>query len=139
MQDAKKQDPESPVSSRPTPTLGSMGAAVKHAYPRPLLLKAFPHVCRWIDPFIFPSVVASQIFLSPVLFERRAPLVSLTTILAMNGFAPGTRVFWWDGQGNTVYGTVRTVSRGADNTVYLDINRDSGGAVRLPASSVQKV
>ncbi|KAJ7074270.1 hypothetical protein C8F01DRAFT_1242531 [Mycena amicta] len=58
----------------------------------------------------------------------------------MNGFPqPGTRVFYWDGAGKTVYGTVQTVARSSDGTVIVDIRNDNGTSIRLPATVIQKV
>lgn len=63
-----------------------------------------------------------------------------TAILAMNNqFLVGTHVCFWDGAGQTVYGTVRQVVRGADGTVYLEIATTTGRSVTLPAAAVQKV
>ncbi|KAJ7731315.1 hypothetical protein DFH07DRAFT_847414, partial [Mycena maculata] len=53
-------------------------------------------------------------------------------------FPTGTRVFFWDGQGQTVRGTVERISRAADGTVFLDVKEDGGRTVSMPAASVTK-
>ncbi|KAJ6547062.1 hypothetical protein B0H19DRAFT_1266017 [Mycena capillaripes] len=53
-------------------------------------------------------------------------------------FPQGTRVFYWNGAGQTVYGTVQQVARTADGTIVVNIRTDSGQTVALPASSVTK-
>jgi len=57
----------------------------------------------------------------------------------MNMFPAGTRVFYWNGAGQTVYGTVQQVARAADGTVIVNIRTESGQNVSLPATSVNKV
>ncbi|KAJ7731313.1 hypothetical protein DFH07DRAFT_847404 [Mycena maculata] len=53
-------------------------------------------------------------------------------------FPAGTCVFFWDGKGQTVRGTVERISRAADGTVFLDVKEDGGRTVSMPAASVTK-
>ncbi|KAJ7776082.1 hypothetical protein B0H14DRAFT_2964256 [Mycena olivaceomarginata] len=57
----------------------------------------------------------------------------------MNMFPPGTRVFYWNGAGQTVYGTVKQMAHTGDGTMVVNIRNDNGETVDLPASSVHKV
>ncbi|KAJ7772765.1 hypothetical protein B0H14DRAFT_2966136 [Mycena olivaceomarginata] len=57
----------------------------------------------------------------------------------MNMFPPGTRVFYWNGAEQTVYGTVKQVAQTGDGTMVVNICNDNGESVDLPASSVHKV
>ncbi|KAJ7093242.1 hypothetical protein C8R44DRAFT_815954 [Mycena epipterygia] len=54
-------------------------------------------------------------------------------------FPAGTRVWFWNGSGQPIYGSVTSSTRSADGTVLLTITTDSGQRVSLPASSVAKV
>ncbi|KAJ7635389.1 hypothetical protein FB45DRAFT_1026271 [Roridomyces roridus] len=51
-------------------------------------------------------------------------------------FQSGMRVFFWDGKGQTVCGTVQGVSRATDGTVVLSVRQDSGRMINVPAASV---
>ncbi|KAJ7882192.1 hypothetical protein B0H14DRAFT_2703934 [Mycena olivaceomarginata] len=57
----------------------------------------------------------------------------------MNMFLPGTRVFYWNGAGQTVYGTVKKVAQTGDGTMVVNICNKNDESVDLPASSVHKV
>ncbi|KAJ6500504.1 hypothetical protein C8R45DRAFT_977971, partial [Mycena sanguinolenta] len=48
----------------------------------------------------------------------------------------GTRVFYWAGNGGTVYGTVQQVQRASDGTVMVYIRTDAGTQVTLPYASL---
>ncbi|KAJ7470274.1 hypothetical protein FB451DRAFT_330979 [Mycena latifolia] len=64
---------------------------------------------------------------------------SETAILAMNTFPAGTRVFYWAGGGQAVYGVVQRTTRGADGTVYVVISTGPNQSVTLPAVAVHIV
>ncbi|KAJ7757857.1 hypothetical protein B0H14DRAFT_2976362 [Mycena olivaceomarginata] len=49
-------------------------------------------------------------------------------------FLPGTRVFYWNGAGQTVYGTVQQVAHMEDGSMVVNIRDDNGQTVGLPAS-----
>ncbi|KAJ7349200.1 hypothetical protein DFH08DRAFT_959372 [Mycena albidolilacea] len=51
-------------------------------------------------------------------------------------FPAGTRVFYWNGAGATVYGTVERAARAADGTVIVDIKKDDGQRISLPYANV---
>ncbi|KAJ7929222.1 hypothetical protein B0H13DRAFT_1964345 [Mycena leptocephala] len=50
----------------------------------------------------------------------------------MNMFPPGTRIFYWNGANQAVYGTIQTVARTQDGTVVVNIRDDSGRTITLP-------
>ncbi|KAJ7856850.1 hypothetical protein B0H14DRAFT_2752241, partial [Mycena olivaceomarginata] len=50
-----------------------------------------------------------------------------------------TRVFYWNGAGQMVYGMVQQVAHMEDGSMVVNIRDDNGQTVGLPASSVQKV
>ncbi|KAK7015094.1 hypothetical protein R3P38DRAFT_1435537 [Favolaschia claudopus] len=54
-------------------------------------------------------------------------------------FPNGTRVFYWNAAGQTIYGTVQSSQRAADGTLILGIRTDGGTTVSLPAANVTKV
>ncbi|KAJ7261325.1 hypothetical protein B0H12DRAFT_1069494 [Mycena haematopus] len=47
-------------------------------------------------------------------------------------FPVGTRVFFWNGNGATVYGTIQQVQRAADGTTIVNIKTDAGAQISLP-------
>ncbi|KAJ7734182.1 hypothetical protein DFH07DRAFT_845000 [Mycena maculata] len=58
----------------------------------------------------------------------------------MNNFPAGTRVAYWNGAGEMVYGTVQRSGRSRDGTMLLEIRLEtSGQAITLPSASVTKV
>ncbi|KAJ7854389.1 hypothetical protein B0H14DRAFT_3136566 [Mycena olivaceomarginata] len=44
----------------------------------------------------------------------------------MNMFPPRTRVFYWNGAGQTVYGTVKQMAHTGDGTMVVNIRNDNG-------------
>ncbi|KIJ69584.1 hypothetical protein HYDPIDRAFT_36619 [Hydnomerulius pinastri MD-312] len=68
------------------------------------------------------------------------PALCIPTILAMNAFPNGTRVFFWTACGEIKYATVQSTSRLADGTQVVVVAIDGGeGHRNLPVSSVSKV
>ncbi|KAJ7724082.1 hypothetical protein DFH07DRAFT_971350 [Mycena maculata] len=58
----------------------------------------------------------------------------------MNNFPAGTRVFYWNGAGQAVYGVVQRIARAADGSIVVEIRLEgTGQVITLPASSVTKV
>ncbi|KAK7002190.1 hypothetical protein R3P38DRAFT_3367463 [Favolaschia claudopus] len=51
----------------------------------------------------------------------------------------GTRVFYWNSAGQTVYATVQSVETTKDGTVIVSLKEDTGNTILLPAKSVTKV
>ncbi|KAJ7797113.1 hypothetical protein B0H14DRAFT_3549138 [Mycena olivaceomarginata] len=51
----------------------------------------------------------------------------------------GTKVFYWNGAGQTVYGTVQQVEHMEDGAMVVKVRDDNGQTVALPANSVHKV
>ncbi|KAJ7445706.1 hypothetical protein B0H11DRAFT_1930404 [Mycena galericulata] len=57
-----------------------------------------------------------------------------------SAFPAGTRIFYWNGAGQTVYGTVQRAARAADGTVVLEIRLDAtGGIITLPFCALKVV
>ncbi|KAJ7684655.1 hypothetical protein DFH06DRAFT_14202 [Mycena polygramma] len=82
----------------------------------------------------FPIILAMNMF--PV---SCASSVNIMVLIALFPQV-GTRVFFWNGAGQTVYGTVQQAMRTADGTAVLNIRIDTTGQiVTLPAASVTKV
>ncbi|KAK0452832.1 uncharacterized protein EV420DRAFT_682847 [Desarmillaria tabescens] len=54
------------------------------------------------------------------------------TILSMNMFPAGSRVFFYDSTGQLVRGVVESTTRMADGTQMVIIRRDNGGIMTLP-------
>ncbi|KAK0201353.1 hypothetical protein DFS33DRAFT_1346519 [Desarmillaria ectypa] len=54
----------------------------------------------------------------------------------MNAFAAGTRVYFYDSNGQIVKGVVESTTRMADGTQMLRIKRDNGNNITLPSASV---
>lgn len=97
-----------------------------------LLQKRFEY-----DPTGLHRLFRDTIF-TPIRNLPRRPL-KIQTILAMNAFPSGTRVFYWGANGEINYGTVQSTSRMADGTQILVIKEDSGKNTTLPAAGVSKV
>lgn len=57
----------------------------------------------------------------------------------MNVYPNGQRLFFWQGDGVAVYGTVAASETLADGTQMLTIVTDDGRNLRLPASAVTAV
>ncbi|KAI6025404.1 hypothetical protein BKA83DRAFT_3384621 [Pisolithus microcarpus] len=69
-----------------------------------------------------------------------ATIVTVLTVLAMNAYANGTRLFFWTAAGDVKYNTVQSTSRLADGTQIIVIDIDGGeGRRSLLVSSVSKV
>ncbi|KAF7358049.1 Pleiotropic drug resistance ABC transporter protein [Mycena venus] len=51
----------------------------------------------------------------------------------------GTRVLYWDGAGQAVYGTIQQVASAPDGTLICSIKTDSGQSITLPAASVKNL
>ncbi|KAJ7875156.1 hypothetical protein B0H14DRAFT_2716656 [Mycena olivaceomarginata] len=56
----------------------------------------------------------------------------------MDMFPPGTRVFYWNGAGQTVYGTVEQVAHMEDGSMVVNIRDDNGQTVGLPYADAFK-
>ncbi|KAK0436172.1 hypothetical protein EV421DRAFT_1833317 [Armillaria borealis] len=54
----------------------------------------------------------------------------------MNVFPAGSRVSFFDSNGQLLNGVVQSTSRLSDGTQLVLIKRDSGGTITLPAASV---
>ncbi|TEB27344.1 hypothetical protein FA13DRAFT_1794761 [Coprinellus micaceus] len=55
-----------------------------------------------------------------------------------NAFASGTRVFFWNAEGQVVYVTVMSVSQ-SSGTCMLHLRTDDGRGLSLPAAGVSHV
>ncbi|KAJ7831531.1 hypothetical protein B0H14DRAFT_2804584 [Mycena olivaceomarginata] len=53
-------------------------------------------------------------------------------------FPPGTRVFYWNGTGQMVYGTVQQVAHMEDGSIVVNIRDDNGRTVDLPYADAFK-
>ncbi|KAK0466676.1 hypothetical protein IW261DRAFT_1520578 [Armillaria novae-zelandiae] len=62
----------------------------------------------------------------------------IPTILVMNMFPAGSRVFFYDSTGQLVRGVVESTSRMADGTQMVVIRRDNGVIMTFPSASVSK-
>ncbi|KAJ6526737.1 hypothetical protein B0H19DRAFT_1196897 [Mycena capillaripes] len=69
-------------------------------------------------------------------YPPRDPVPKMTMLPV---FPPGTRVHYWNGAGQKVYGTLQQEARTADGTIVCNIRTDSGQTVALPASSITVV
>ncbi|KAG2360840.1 hypothetical protein BDR07DRAFT_1411320 [Suillus spraguei] len=76
--------------------------------------------------------------LSPQPLKTRH-LRAVSTVLAMNAFPNGTRVFYWASGGEIKYGTVQATNRMADGTQIVVVKVDGEGHAQLPVSSLVKV
>lgn len=76
--------------------------------------------------------------LSPQPLKTRH-LCAVSTVLAMNAFPNGTRVFYWASGGEIKYGTVQATNRMADGTQIVVVKVDGEGHAQLPVSSLVKV
>ncbi|KAF7345420.1 hypothetical protein MVEN_01560000 [Mycena venus] len=54
-------------------------------------------------------------------------------------FSPGTRVFYWNASGQTVYGTVLQCAGSPTGTVIVTVKTENGQYVALPETSVNKI
>ncbi|KAG0705344.1 hypothetical protein DFH29DRAFT_293376 [Suillus ampliporus] len=82
--------------------------------------------------------VQNYVSLSPRLLQTRR-LCAVSTVLAMNAFPNGTRVFYWASSGEIKYGTVKATNRMADGTQIVVVSVDGEGHAQLPVSSLSKV
>ncbi|KAJ7502674.1 hypothetical protein B0H11DRAFT_1989605 [Mycena galericulata] len=67
------------------------------------------------------------------------PFFSTWKMASDNTFPAGTRVFYWNNAGQSVYGTVQRAARGADGELVVEIKVDATGSIiTIPARAVTR-